>query len=546
MIRTSKRYLNKIISIIESTFDIKRLIREHLKLIKRAFDLDVVGIYFYDRENEVINYYYICDNNKIKIKNIKKHCCDLEKFISEYSDKIKEKDGFEFHYIERRKKIYGIFEFKKKESIDIVFLKQFIKLIAVSMENLELYETLKTESLLTKSLLKINMELSLSLDLNEILKNIAKTLKKIVYYDAIAIYIFDKEENNLKTLYFQGFPKKNYGKLKVKIGQGLVGLVAKTGNVYISKDITGEEIYVEARKKTRSEIVIPIVAEEKLIGILNLENNIPNFYSDKHIKILEAFASLASIAIERANLFKDKTEKNRLKKELEIAQQIQKKLLPKEFPLLKGYDIYGRSQPSEIVGGDYYDFLRTDEDTLYFIIADISGKGIPAAILVSLLKSAFLIIFAKDKPLEEKVKELNGYILSNTEPKQFITAIVGKLEKDKIKIINCGHNYPMIIGEKRISILKTSNIILGVSSDAKFDYKTITMKRGDLLFLYTDGLYESLGATKKELGFEGIKKLLKKYKEKSLKSLWKNIFNDVKKISPVLSDDFTILMIKRK
>jgi sigma-B regulation protein RsbU (phosphoserine phosphatase) len=545
MMKNSKKYMNKIINIIESTFDIKKLVREYLKLIKKTFNMEKTGIYFFDKENRCIHYYYICEKNRVKQKKIEENC-DVSYFIEYYLNEVKDNDDTDFSLIERRDKIFGILEFKKREDIDIVLLKQFIKLIAVSMENLELYRNLKNESLLTKSLLNINMELSLSLDLNEILKNIAKTLKNIVYYDAIAIYIFDKREGNLNVLYFHGFPKKNYEKLKIKIGQGLVGLVAKTGKVYISKDISKEKIYVNARGKTRSEIVVPIMSGDKLIGILNLENNIIDFYSEKNIKILEAFASLASVAIERARLYRDKTEKNRLQKELEIAKQIQKKLLPKEFPSFKGYDIYGQSEPSEIVGGDYFDFLKTNDNTLYFIIADISGKGIPAAILVSLLKSAFLIIFDKKKKLSEKVSELNRYIYNNTEPQQFITAIVGKIENDRIKIVNCGHNYPLLIRKRKTNVFKKSNIILGVVPDMKFNSQTIVMKEGELLFLYTDGLYESLGVSKKELGLEGIKKLVKKFSSKSLKSLWKNIFNEVKKISSELSDDFTILMIRRK
>ncbi len=545
MMKNSKKYMNKIINIIESTFDIKKLVREYLKLIKKTFNVEKAGIYFFDKENGCINYYYICEKNRVRREKLKENC-DINHFVEYYLAVSKGKDDIDFSLIERRDKIFGVLEFRKKDNIDMVLLKQFIKLIAVSMENLELYRNLKNESLLTKSLLKINMELSLSLDLNEILKNIAKTLKNIVYYDAIAIYIFDKREGNLNVLYFHGFPKKNYEKLKIKVGQGLVGLVAKTGQVYISKDISEENIYVNARSKTRSEIVVPIMSGDKLIGILNLENNIINYYSEKNIKILEAFASLASVAIERATLYRDKTEKNRLQKELEIAKQIQKKLLPKEFPSFKGYDIYGQSEPSEIVGGDYFDFLKTEGNVLYFIIADISGKGIPAAILVSLLKSAFLIIFGKKMELSEKVNELNQYIYNNTEPQQFITAIVGKIENDRIKIVNCGHNYPMLVKRKKINIFKKSNIILGVSPSMRFISQTFVMREGELLFLYTDGLYESLGVSKKELGLEGIKKLLKKFRDKSLKSLWKNIFNEVKKISSELSDDFTILMIRRK
>ncbi len=530
-----------LLPLLEKSGNKKRFICSFLKRLTQ-FQLTNCILYLRNERMDCVDSYSLKNDSSRGLMSFTVDDCDLEKIYSQESGK--EKAIFRIFY---EKDFLGFLSCGDFGNLDFsANLELFLKIASPVFRNFELKERLETEKEVAKTLYQINIDLSLYLELNNILKKIVESLKKIIDYNAIAIYILDKEKKDLKTLYYRGFPKKNVDKLKVKIGQGLVGIVAKTEKPYVSKNIKKESVYVKAREKTKSEIVVPIISKDKVIGILNLESNKLSQYSKKHLRVLNAFASIAAIAIERSILYRERIEKNRIKKELEIAKQIQDRMIPKVFPKNKFFEIFGGSEPAEIVGGDFFDFLKVGE-SLYFVIADVSGKGVPASLLVSLFKSAFLIIFKKEKSFKEKVEEINSFVHENTERNQFITAIFGKIESDEISLINCGHNYPIIIRKERAYYLKKGNTILGFFKNYKYSSFRVKLSKGDMLFLYTDGLYESIGDIKKDIGLKGVKKFLKKYKDLPLQKMWNSILKDIKRVSNGnLSDDFTILILKRK
>ncbi len=530
---------DKLLSLVKIADKKKKFISGFLKFLDNQ-GLKECVFYLKNEKKGCVEKFYLADGKYLKLDSVIEEDCDLKKIFSILS---KDKDYWRFEF---DGEFLGFIIFKQNKKIKSFDKELIINLVNIILKNFLTKERLDSEREISKTLYQVNIDLSLYLELNNILKKIVESLKKIIDYNAVAIYILDHEKKDLKTLYFKGFPKKNFEKLKVKIGQGLVGLVAKNGKPYISMNVKNEKIYVQAREKTKSEIVVPIISKNKTIGILNLESNKLSQYSKKHLRILNAFASIAAIAIERSNLYRERIEKNKIERELEIAKQIQDRMIPKSFPKHKFYEIYGGTEPAEIVGGDFFDFLRVG-DILYFVIADISGKGVPASLLVALFKSAFLIIFKKEKSFEEKVEEINSFVYENTESNQFITAIFGKIDGENIELINCGHNYPLLYRGKRIYTLKKGNTILGFFKNYKYSSFNIKMKPENILFLYTDGLYESIGVLKKEIGLRGVKKYLNKYRDLSLSQIWNHILKDMKKVSNGnLLDDFTILIVKRK
>lgn len=431
---------------------------------------------------------------------------------------------------------------------DEEFGRSLGSLVAVFMENYDLYEQSRQESQVIRSLYRSNLQFALSLDLKETLEKIIDSLREIVPCEAVAIYLLDTQTNQLSALSYRGFTKKHYEKLKLRLGHGLVGHVAETKKPFLSGDVQNDPHYVEARKQTRSEVVIPLLSGGKLIGALNLESNRKDAFSQKQIMVLQIFSSLAAIALERSRLHDSILEKQKIERDLVIAREIQKLLLPDRSPKQEGFEIWGRSISAERVGGDFYDFLSSPEGATTFVIADVMGKGIPAAMIVSLLKSAFLLTFRQPGSLMEKVASINSFLTENAKVPQYISCIFGSVDERELTYINCGHPYPLLLRREKVYTLRKGNTLLGLFPDQEFQEVRIPLQRGDQFLFYTDGLSETRTPQERELGIEGVRRLLKSLPPLSPSKKWNYLLTQTEAFAAGAprTDDLTVIFMKKE
>src|SRR5205823_747367 len=186
----------------------------------------------------------------------------------------------------------------------------------------------------------------------------------------------------------RGYDISELTELHLKLGEGLIGHVTLTRQPFISPDVRNEPMYINARDKTRSEMVAPIISNDEVIGVFDLESDELNAYSEDDLEVLMMLASQVAIIIEKVMLHEQLIEKKRLEGQLEVARQVQLELLPPGDPRLEGYDISAYNFPTEEVSGDYYDWVRIYEDQIGLVIADVSGKGMPAALLMAFLRAS--------------------------------------------------------------------------------------------------------------------------------------------------------------
>src|SRR6266478_8435956 len=244
-------------------------------------------------------------------------------------------------------------------------------------------------------LLDITKTISRSLDLDEVLNLVMDTLDSLIPYDAAGIYLVKRsqplpvwetpvdETCVFHTQAVRGYDIEDLQELRLKMGEGLIGLVALSGKPFISPDVRNEPRYINARAGTRSEMVAPIISNHEVIGVFDLESDELNAYSKDDLEILGLLASQVAIIIEKVMLHEQLIEKKRLEGQLEVARQVQLELLPAKDPQLEGYDISAYNFPTEEVSGDYYDWVAIYDDQLAIVIADVSGKGVPAALLMA-------------------------------------------------------------------------------------------------------------------------------------------------------------------
>jgi len=248
-----------------------------------------------------------------------------------------------------------------------------------------------------------------------------------------------------------------------------------------------------------------------------------------------------------SKLLQEVSENEKLKREIELARNVQKKFFPKRFPDIKYLDVYGMCLPAEVVSGDFYNFFM-GEDRVDFFVGDISGKGFPASLLMASVNSVLLGQPYGNENLFRLIRRLNKFLYEITDPQRFSTLFYLRypLSGDLIEFVNCGHNPPLLLRESEFIPLVKGSTILGMFEEIEIEVGKMEFKTGDIIFIYTDGLLESTNDSGEEFGIERLKKALLKYRERESREIVEKTFDEVKQFhSGKLEDDQTILVIKK-
>lgn len=246
-------------------------------------------------------------------------------------------------------------------------------------------------------------------------------------------------------------------------------------------------------------------------------------------------------------MLEEMKEKERMEAELEAAKVIQMRLLPEKTPVLPGFEIAATSLPAEQVGGDYYDFLVLPDNQAGFAVGDVSGKGVPAALLMANLQASLRTLAGQNLTPIELVKRLNKVLHSNTAPQMFATFFFASLDtgKGKLGYVNAGHNYPILCGNGRLEYLSRGGLLLGVSPDEEYEGGEVTLDSGELVALYSDGITEATNGDGQEFGEARLIQLLKDCGSDKADKILVNVMREVKTFCGTPQDDVTMMIIKR-
>ncbi|MBL4594561.1 MAG: PP2C family protein-serine/threonine phosphatase [Flavobacteriales bacterium] len=312
----------------------------------------------------------------------------------------------------------------------------------------------------------------------------------------------------------------------------------------------------DANKKLKPfDVIVPVFHKSEPLAYLLLGDfdgeKIEVSPIIKHLTFIQTLTNIIIVAVENKRLYKENLEQIAIKKEMELASEMQTMLFPKNLPNNDEIEVSANYNPHQLVGGDYYDFIVLNRDEVAFCIADVSGKGVPAALLMSNFQASLRALIKRTSSLSELVIELNKNILANANREKFITAFIGKynLQTRNLQFINAGHNPPLLLVGHRFKQLFDGCTVLGVFDNLpSVTEKNITIPKDAILTCYTDGVVEQTNSKNEEFGMENLELAILQNKDNSTEKIVDAIINklDDYKKEVEYKDDIALLCLRLK
>ncbi|HVN21530.1 MAG TPA: GAF domain-containing SpoIIE family protein phosphatase [Dongiaceae bacterium] len=345
------------------------------------------------------------------------------------------------------------------------------------------------------------------LDLDQLIERIVEEVAQWFGCVEASIFLHDEERHEMVMASVRGCTRHRKGH-RLKIGQdGMVGYVAATGRMHYAPDVRKDKYYIGCEHETLSEVAIPLLVGDRLVGVFTASHPELDAFTRPMLRILQALCDHVSIAIHNARRFQlERSERQAMDRDAQEARLIQQALLPKSSPFIPGFAISGLSVPARAVGGDWYDFIPFPDGRWGIVLADVSGKGTAAALLMSATRGMLRSLAEACCTPGEVLTRLNEMLVGDFPAGRFVTLVYAVLDPAARTVVfaNAGHLRPLFIDERGEQFLEVERgLPLGLGS-GDYSETVITLTPRSKLIFYSDGITEAVNAREEEYGLSRL------------------------------------------
>jgi phosphoserine phosphatase RsbU/P len=365
-------------------------------------------------------------------------------------------------------------------------------------------------------LYEVSREITSILDREQLLRKVAQRVKKLVNYHVFTVMLWNEQTQLLESTFSMRYGDTIASRLTLPLHKGLTGTAAGERRILRVNDTVDDPRYIKCDVgfDTRSELVVPLLLQERLIGVLDLESTDANAFNAEHERMLATLGAYIAIALENSRLFEEAREsEHRLQEDLATAREIQRQLLPTGAREVPGLDLSSAYCSARALGGDFYDFLPYGEGRLALALGDVSGKGTAAALFGSLAIGIIREhIVDHPCPPAEMLAMLNNRLHGARLDSRFIATIFSVYDagKRQLTLSNAGSPYPLLVRDGVVQTIRIAGMPLGLYPDMQYEQVTLDLKPGDVVLFASDGILESENAELVEFGVQGISNVLAK------------------------------------
>jgi sigma-B regulation protein RsbU (phosphoserine phosphatase) len=438
---------------------------------------------------------------------------------------------------------------------DEAMLRVFAAHVAQAIVNARLFESQQEYASTLTTLAEIGRDVSSILDLDELLPRLAHLVKRLIDYRTFGIALWSEERQvlEMKTAISYG---DTQALTPVKLGEGLMGYAALHKEPVLVPDVSKDSRYINAVSDVRSELVIPLLLKDRCVGVFDLESPELDAFSQKHVELLTLLAAQAAVAIENARLYESiSANEVRLEKEVRFAQRVQLALLPQELPKrLKGIEVAWHFDPVRELGGDLYEFLSLEANTLVVAVGDVSGKGVPAALYSSFVGEVvrgrtFRRRFTPELASPATLLTSLNRILYERQLEEYYCTLcysVFDLKHRTATFANSGLPYPVHVTGASVAQLELPGLPLGSFGGSSYDELTVDMKSNDVFVFCSDGISETFNAAGEEFGSPRVMATVLEHRTEPAKEIVGAVFGAMRAFrgDAAQTDDQTVVVVK--
>jgi len=390
--------------------------------------------------------------------------------------------------------------------------------MAIAIENARLYTRVSRQAQTLAVLNDISREITSILDPDDLLERIGQLLKRVIDFHMFTILIWNKRTQLFEHRFSSRFGERVTRERTIALGEGLIGTAAQLREPILAPDVRKDPRYVEANPEVRSELAIPLVYKGEVIGVLDLEHTRLNYYNEDHQRTLSTLAAQVAISIANASLYQRiHEEEQRMERDLEMARQVQLRLMPSRPPQLEHAEIAAQFLAARSIGGDVYDFLDYGPGRTALAIGDVSGKAAPAALYAALVSGILRSLAPQHLSPAAMLAALNDQLQERKLDSQYVTMLMAVWDDSNqtLQIANAGSVQPVFVAASSdrtqppaVRTIQAEGFPLGLFPNAEYEEFTFSTRPGDLIVFFSDGIPDAINATSDMFGDERLKNLL--------------------------------------
>jgi sigma-B regulation protein RsbU (phosphoserine phosphatase) len=543
--------LLEVADVVNTTLDLDTTLRRVAELVRKVIDYEIFGILLLNEKTQELYFRFqvgyareIAERVRIKVGEgvtgiaARRREAILVDDVSKYPQYISAAHNVRSELavpLIIKNRLIGVIDIESPEPNHFTEEhKRLLTLIgsrmAVGIENARLYTRTTRQARTLVLLNEIARELTSILNVDELLKRIAELLSRLIDYQMFSILLLDPASEKLQHRFSQRFQENIQLKNDIPLGRGVVGYAAQHKEAVLVPDVSKDPRYIPSNPETRSELAVPLVYKDKVIGVLDLEHTRRGFFTDDHRRTVTTLAAQVAIAIENARLYEQIAyQEKRLERDLAMARQLQFRLLPPTLPKLAHLDIAAKFVPARAIGGDLYDFVNYSMSRTAIVIGDVSGKGAPAAIYAALVSG----ILRSHAPIEpgpaEMLSAVNFSLGERRIDGQFVSLIYAVWDDRNrtLQVANSGLPRPIYCHDGKIEIIEATGLPLGLFDDADYDEFSFRAKPGDMFVFFSDGILDASNKAEELFGRERVGEIVAANPNASADEIVKLIFQAV-------------------
>jgi len=431
---------------------------------------------------------------------------------------------------------------------DSSLLQLIASRVAVAIDNARLYRRVERQNRTLRTLARLSQEFSSILNLDELLEGIAKTVRSLISFDGFAIMLLDEENLLLRQRYGLRYDERVHQD-HIPLGKGITGTAAELREVIRVEDTSADPRYIAWTPGIRSELAIPLLTKDGVIGVMDLESERLGYFTDEHVQLLRLIAPLVATSVENARLYDELARnKERLDKDLATARNVQSLLLPRKAPDIPGLDIAVRLRPAREISGDVYDFFVLGEEFALIAFGDVSGKSVAAALYGALVGGLLRTVAARERTPAGILYNLNRLLMERQVETQYLTLslMLWEAARRQFTFASAGALPPMVCRKGKILPQKLEGVPLGLLPHSSYDELVFPAEPDDLILLYSDGIVDQHNSKEEEYGAARLEKVLNRTWHQNAEAVCDAILRNLKQHTGAhaVFDDQTLVAMK--